>query len=75
MAVVGRKGRETSPSKPTPGIESSQCLRGRQEGGGRVQCLARKVPYQAREVQGTKERNNTNSGKGNGAMVEVGRKH
>ena len=29
MAVVGRKGRETRPAKPIPGIECSHSLRGR----------------------------------------------
>ena len=29
IVVVGRKGRETSPSKPIPGIECSHSLRGR----------------------------------------------
>ena len=36
MVMVGRKGNETSPPKPIPGMESSQSLRGREEGGGRV---------------------------------------
>ena len=47
---LGRKGRETSPPKPIPGIECSHSLRGRHGGGGRVRCLARKVPYQTRKV-------------------------
>ena len=34
--------------------------------------MVRKVPYQARRVQRTKEQSNTNSEKGSGGMVEVG---
>ena len=56
MAMVGRKGRETSPPQPIPGMESSQSLRGREGGGGRVRSSARKVPYQARKVQRTRNK-------------------
>ena len=73
MEVVGRKGRETSPSEPIRGTEWSHSLRGRCGGRGRVRCLVRKVPYQAKRVQRTKEKKkNTNSEKGSGGMVEVG---
>ena len=72
MEVVGRKGRETSPSEPIRGTEWSHSLRGRCGGRGRVRCLVRKVPYQAKRVQRTKEKNNTNSERGSRGMVEVG---
>ena len=64
MEAVGRKGRETSPSEPIRGTEWSHSLRGRCGGRGRVRCLVRKVPYQAKRVQRTKEKNKHKLGKG-----------
>jgi len=63
MEVVGRKGRETSPSEPIRGTEWSHSLRGRCGGRGRVRCLVRKVPYQAKRVQRTKEKKKTQTRK------------
>ena len=60
MVVVDRKWGETSPSKPIRGSEWSHSLRGRQGCGGRVRFLAKKVPYQARKVQTTKEQKKQN---------------
>ena len=51
----GSEGEGNGSIKPIPGIEWSHSLRGQQGGGGRVRCLVRKVPYQAKRVQRTKE--------------------